>query len=183
MISGVPLRKMLTKIKLAISHFVLGEAVSDTEEIYRDNDGKFRIHLGLFRKDTSKTVWLKFTHRSFITRSSLGIGIKVGSFQEFANFFGSSFRREISGMGEPRKIPFFVRMILKASEGVRQSRFLDSYSTETNPKIMVRLFSYTNRRRRRRAVLEHVAPGESTYEVFDLEVLPLLEREILNRQA
>lgn len=174
---------MLSKITKTISGIFLGEPVAETEEIYRTADGKFRIHLGLFRKREDEILWLKFVHKSFMTNASSGIGIEVNSFQHFADFLGLAISSEARDAGTPRRLPFFPRILLAINEGISQSAFLGEYRSRRAPKVVIRLFSFKNRRAERRVVFEHKTSGDDTYEVMDAEVLSLFQSEIEIRQG
>lgn len=169
---------MLSKITKTISGIFLGDPVAETEEVYRTADGKFRIHLGLFRKHGDDTLWLKFVHKSFMTRASSGIGIAVDTFEHFADFLGLAGGKTKSDAGVPRRLPLFARIVLTITEGVSHSAFLGEYRSQRAPKVVIRLFTFENRRAERRVIFEHKASGEDTYEVFDADVLSLIQREI-----
>jgi hypothetical protein len=170
--------KMLSKITKTISGIFLGEPVAEPEEIYQTADGKFRIHLGLFMKHRDDTLWLKFVHKSFMTHSSSGIGIAVDTFQHFADFLGSASSKTKSDAGIPRRLPFFARIVLTINEGISHSAFLGEYRSQRAPKVVIRLFAFKNRRAESRVIFEHKTFGEDTYEVFDADVLSLIQREI-----
>jgi hypothetical protein len=174
---------MLSKITKTISGIFLGEPVTETEEIYRTADGKFRIHLGLFRKHEDDILWLKFVQKSFMTSSSSGIAIDVDSFQHFEDFLGLAISSEVRDTGVPRRLPLFARVILAINEGISHSAFLGEYRSQRAPKVVLRFFSFTNRRAARRVVFEHKTSGEDTYEVMDAEVLSLIQREIEIRRG
>jgi hypothetical protein len=177
------LPKMLSKITKTISGIFLGDPVADTEEIYRTADGKFRIHLGLFRKHRDDTLWLKFVHnKSVMTRASSGIGIAVDTFQHFADFLGSASSKTESDAGVPKRLPLFARIVLTINEGISHSAFLGEYRSQRAPKVAIRLFAFKNRRAESRVIFEHKTSGEDTYEVFDADVLALIQREIEIRQ-
>ncbi|SKB02123.1 hypothetical protein SAMN02745166_03550 [Prosthecobacter debontii] len=174
---------MLSKMTQTIPGIFLGEPVAETEEIYRTSDGKFRIHLGLFRKHEEEILWLKFIHKSFMTNASSGIGIEVDSFQHFADSLGVAISSEARGAGTPRRLPIFPRIVLAINEGISQSAFLGEYRSRRAPKVVVRFFSFKNRRAGKRVVFEHKTSGDDTYEVMDAEVLSLIQREIEIRQG
>ncbi|MEZ5384195.1 MAG: hypothetical protein R3F13_01640 [Prosthecobacter sp.] len=174
---------MLSKITKTISGIILGEPVAETEEIYRTADGKFRIHLGLFRKHEDEIIWLKFVHKSFTTNASSGIGIMVDSFQHFAEFLGLAISSETRDAGTPRRLPIFPRIVIAINEGISQSAFLGEYKSRRAPEVVIRFFSFKNRRAERRVVLEHKTSGEDTCEVMNAEVLSLFQREIEIRQG
>ncbi len=173
--------KMLAGIKHTISNIFLGDPVAETEEIYRTADGKFRIHLGLFRKRSDEIVWLKFVRKSFMTHSSSGTGIAVDTFQSFADFLGAARHKEKLDEGILHKVPLFARTVLAINEGVSQSKLLGEYRSKGDPKAATRFYSFTNRRFQHRVVFENKSSGQDTYEVFDFNVLTLLESEIANR--
>lgn len=175
--------KMLSKITQTISGVFLGEPVAEAAEIYRTADGKFRIHLGLFRKHEDDILWLKFVHKSCMTNSASGIGIEVDSFQNFADFLGSVFSSETCDGGAPRRLPLFTRVILAINEGISHSTFLGEYTARRAPKTVIRFFSFKNRCGARRVVFEHKTSGGVTSEVMDVEVLSLIQREIEIRQG
>lgn len=173
----------LSKIIQTISRVFLGEPVAETEEIYRTADGKFRIHLGLFRVHKDDILWLKFVHKSCMTNSSSGIGIDVDSFQSFADFLGLAFSSEARDAGTPRRLPLFTRVILAINEGISHSTFLGEYTSQRAPNTVTRFFSFKNRRGARRVVFEHKTSGSDAFEVMDVEVLALIQREIEIRQS
>jgi hypothetical protein len=173
---------MFSKITKTISGILLGEPVAETEEIYRTADGKLRIYLGLFRKDESDIFWLRFVHKSLLTRSSSGFGIHVDSFQHFADFLGSARANEERDKGTRVRLPLFARIVFAINEGVSHSAFLGEYISQRAPKVVIRFFAFKNRRAERRVVFEHKTSGGSSYEVMDAQVLSLIQREIGMRQ-
>ncbi|MCW0218071.1 MAG: hypothetical protein OJI67_07085 [Prosthecobacter sp.] len=169
---------MLSKITKTISAIFLGAQVSETEEVYRTADAKFRIHLGLFRENRDDTLWLKFVHKSFMTSSSSGIVIAVDTFQHFADFLGSASSKMESNNGVPRRLPLFAWIVLAINEGISDSAFLGEYKSQRAPKVVIRLFAFKNRRAESRVIFEHKISGEDTFEIFDAKVLLLIKREI-----
>ncbi len=175
------LKTMLARIKKSIARVFLGEAVSETDEIYRSSDTKFRIHLGLFRKQEAETVWLKFVHRSFLSYASNSFAIEVDSFQSFADFFATSRHKDSMGGNNGNQLPLLVRWFLKLTDGVSESTLLGEYRSDSQPKTVTRLYSYKNRAGRHRAVLEQKVAGDHSYDAFDFEALSCIENEIKKR--
>ena len=99
---------MLTKIKKVISDAFLGEAIAETEDIHHSANGKLRIRLGLFRKKDTETVWLDFIYKTFMGRSSVGLGITVDSFHSFSDFLGEAVRKgeNKEGGSLPNSFPY-----------------------------------------------------------------------------
>ena len=154
-----------------------------TEEIYCSADGKLRIHLRLLRKQADETIWLKFIHKTLFAKSSYGFGIAVDTFQSFADFLGAALHHEDGHDGPPARIPFSTWIILAIKEGVSQPAFLGEYRSKKAPHVVIRLFAFTNRRCERRVVFEHKTSTDDAYEVFDSEVLSMIQGEIKNNQG
>jgi hypothetical protein len=173
---------MPSKITQTISGIFLGEPVAETEEIYRTADDKFRLHLGLFRKHKDDILWLKFAHKSFMKNASSGIGIEVDSFQHFTDFLELAISNEVRDAGVPRRLPLFARVIIAINEGISDSSFLGEYRSQRAPKVVIRFFSFKNRRAEKRVVFEHKTSGEDTYEVMDAVVLSIIQREIESKK-
>lgn len=69
-----------------MAELFIGDIVSETEEIHRSRDGKLRLHLGLYRKGTSESLWIKYVHKGFLNTSTFAYQLRDDSFQSFVDF-------------------------------------------------------------------------------------------------
>jgi hypothetical protein len=173
------MEELFESIKKGISQVFMGDPVMETRLIHFDAGSKFEVHLGLFRKGSKKAVWLKFIRKPWWWRkSSVGVGIRVRSFQEFAELLEQTRKTAQSGVAAERKMPWDMRVALKVLEGAHDSRLLCEYTEPEASSSTFRLYAFTDRKGKLRILFTCPEPDGGIDETFDIEVLAALEKTV-----